>query len=234
MRLIALPPDVDGKMRAGLQIEPKPGWITYWREPGNSGIPPQITVSSANVSLDHVSYPIPKHIVTEKVNEVAYDAPVTLPIQLTAKDIAVGNLDASAFIGICKDICIPFQAEFSLTMDAQTNPEETAILDAAEAALPESPSSDFSVTGHELSVDLRELSLQITLPDAGETAPQVIVTGPNGYVFTRQLTSMRDGTSFAATISIGKLPKNYDVRGKTWSALVIDGARAIEAPLAFE
>ena len=38
MRIVALPPDASGHIRAGLQIEPKPGWITYWREPGESGI----------------------------------------------------------------------------------------------------------------------------------------------------------------------------------------------------
>ncbi|MGO7726417.1 cytochrome C biogenesis protein, partial [Rhizobium ruizarguesonis] len=46
MRLVALAPDAAGNIRAALQIEPKPSWITYWKEPGNSGIPPQITITA--------------------------------------------------------------------------------------------------------------------------------------------------------------------------------------------
>ncbi len=81
---------------------------------------------------------------------------------------------------------------------------------------------------------MKELSLNITLPESGESAPEVIVAGPSGHVFTRQMATHRDGTSFATTLSVGKLPKGYDVHGKTWSALIIDGTRAMEAPLAFE
>ncbi|WP_442981288.1 protein-disulfide reductase DsbD domain-containing protein [Rhizobium sp. S152] len=236
MRLVALAADGDGHIRAGLQIEPKPGWITYWREPGNAGIPPQVTVSTPGVKLDTMLYPVPKHIVTEAVDEVAYDSMVTLPLRLTATDAKPAKLEVDAFIGICKDICIPFQAKLSLDFlsPPQSRPEEKAILDAAEARLPMEPSSDFEVTAHALSPDMKELSLEITLPEAGETAPQVIVAGPSGYAFTKRKTSKRDGTSFSTTIAVGKLPRNYDVKGKTWSALVIDGDRAIETPLVFE
>jgi DsbC/DsbD-like thiol-disulfide interchange protein len=62
----------------------------------------------------------------------------------------------------------------------------------------------------------------------------VIVAGPSGYVFAKRLMSKRDGTTLTTTIAIGKLPKNYDIHGKSWSALIIDGSRAIEAPLVFE
>lgn len=236
MRLIALPPDESGTIRAGLQIEPKPGWITYWREPGNSGIPPQVTLMSEGIFLDRMSYPMPKHIVDGKVDEVGYDASVTFPLQLTAKNPAVRELKANAFIGICKEICIPFQAELSLTLEpsAQSRPAEEAILRDADSTLPEAASSEFKVDHHELSTDMKELSLNITLPESGESAPEVIVAGPSGHVFTRQMATHRDGKSFATTLSVGKLPKGYDVHGKTWSALIIDGTRAMEAPLAFE
>ena len=237
MRLIALPPDASGTIRAGLQIEPKPGWVTYWREPGNSGIPPQITFPpETGIALDRMEYPVPRHIADGKVDEVVYDAPVTLPLRLSVKNGAAGEIKADAFIGICKDICVPFQARFALKLSpvAQSRPQEEAILAAADARLPETPSSEFEVTKFALSEDMRELTLRITLPEPGETTPEVIVTGPSGHVFTRQLSSKRDGTALTTTIAIGKLPTNYDVVGKTWSALVIDGTRAIETPLAFE
>jgi DsbC/DsbD-like thiol-disulfide interchange protein len=238
MRLIALPPDRDGTMRGALQIEPQPGWITYWREPGNSGIPPQITVApESGVTLTAIRFPVPKHLTDGKVDDIAYDAPVSLPLTFSAKDASRPfDLKASAFIGICKDICIPFQSDFSITIGSpnQSRPEEETILRNAEASLPEKPSSQFKVMSYKLSEDSKQLRLQIALPTPGDTAPEVILTGPAGYVFTKKLMSRREGGNFSTDIAIDKLPKNHQISGKSWSALIIDGDRAMETTLAFD
>ncbi len=235
MRLVALAPDAGGKIRAGLQIEPKPGWITYWREPGNSGIPPQVTIAPASgVSLDAIAYPVPKHFSKGGIEDIAYDAPVTLPLSLTAGKGQV-EIDAAIFIGICKDICIPFQANLSLKLgSAMSRPEEEAILAAADASLPKPPSADFRVTAHALSADLKTLSLTLALPADAKGTPDIIVTGPSGYAFTKQSGGKRDGATFQADMTIGKLPKDYDISGERWRVLVIDGDRAMETTLAFD
>ncbi len=237
MRLVALPPDAAGHIRAGLQIEPKPGWITYWREPGNNGIPPQITIApQSGVTLDAISYPVPKHISSGKVEDIGYEAPVTLPLSLTASKVGPVVLDATAFIGICKDICIPFQAQLSLKLGtaAQSRPQEEMILQSAAARLPEAQSADFEVVAHAMSPDLKQLSLKVTLPEVGNGTPEIIVTGPSGYAFTKQMNVGRSGKAYSADIAIGKLPKNYDIKGKQWGVLIVDGARAMETTLAFD
>ncbi|MEZ2129298.1 protein-disulfide reductase DsbD domain-containing protein [Sinorhizobium sp. CB9] len=236
MRLVALNPDATGRIKAALQIEPKPGWITYWREPGNSGIPPQVTVTGSDIRLERVDYPVPKILSDGKVEDIGYDAPVALPLTFIATEPSKpAKIEATAFIGICKDICIPFQAEFSLTLApvSQSLPEEETILQSA-AALPESPSIDFAVRGHQLSSDGKQLSLQLTVPESGSALPEVIVTGPSGHVFFKQENGRRDGKLFETNIAIGKLPKNYDIHGKTWGLVVIDGKRAMETTLAFD
>ncbi|MBY5881812.1 protein-disulfide reductase DsbD domain-containing protein [Rhizobium ruizarguesonis] len=241
MRLVALAPDAAGKIRAALQIEPKPGWITYWKEPGNSGIPPQITITAeSGVTLDAIAYPVPKHFFNGGIEDIAYDAPVTLPLSLTAAGKGPVAIDASAFIGICKDICIPFQANFQLKLGPamQSHPEEEAILQAADASLPKPPSVDFGVTAHAMSPDRKTLSLTLALPGGGpgegRAAPDIIVTGPSGYAFTKQIGGKRDGAAFKVDVPIGKLPKDYDISGKQWNVLVIDGEKAMETTLAFE
>ncbi|NKM27945.1 protein-disulfide reductase DsbD domain-containing protein [Rhizobium laguerreae] len=245
MRLVALAPDAAGKIRAALQIEPKPGWITYWKEPGNSGIPPQITIApESGVTLDAIAYPVPKHFFKGAIEDIAYDAPVTLPLSLTAAGKGPVTIDAAAFIGICKDICIPFQANLQLKLGPaiQSHPQEEAILQAADARLPKPPSQDFDVTAHAMSPDRKTLSLDLVLPaggagegpSEGKAAPDIIVTGPSGYAFTKQIGGKRDGANFKVDISIGKLPKDYDMAGKQWSVLVIDGERAMETTLAFQ
>ncbi|MBY5399134.1 cytochrome C biogenesis protein, partial [Rhizobium leguminosarum] len=170
MRLVALAPDAGGKIRAALQIEPKPGWITYWKEPGNSGIPPQIAIAAeSGVTLDAIAYPVPKHFFNGAIEDIAYDAPVTLPLSLTAAGKGPVTIDAAAFIGICKDICIPFQANLQLKLGPaiQSHPQEEAILQAADARLPKPPSQDFDVTAHAMSPDRKTLSLDLVLPGGG-------------------------------------------------------------------
>ena len=237
MRLVALAPDAQGHIRAALQIEPAPGRITYWREPGEGGIPPQVSPApESGVTLEKTSYPTPKPITVGAIQEIGYDAPVTLPLDFRVKGKQPTTLDLTAFIGLCKDICIPFQAEFSLPLSdaSQSTLHEQALLDAANASLPQAPSPDFAVENHRLSPDAKTLSLHLTLPETTGDAPSIYVTGPTGYVFFKQLNAKRDGKTFTTDIAIGKLPKNYDIKGKSWGVLVIDGERAIETTLAFE
>ncbi|MDE1993443.1 MAG: cytochrome C biogenesis protein [Rhizobiaceae bacterium] len=237
MRLVALAPDAQGHIRAALQIEPAPGWITYWREAGESGIPPQLSVApDSGITLQTIHFSVPKTITVGTIHEIGYDAPVTLPLDLKISGSRPAKLDLTAFIGLCKDICIPFQAELSvpLTDAGQSSTHEQALLDAADATLPEAPSGDFSIQDHALSADAKSLSLRLTLPEATGEAPMIYVTGPSGYVFFKQANAKRDGKNFAADIAIGKLPKDYEIKGKTWSILVVDGERAMETTLAFE
>ncbi|MEF0939570.1 protein-disulfide reductase DsbD family protein [Rhizobium sp. BR 362] len=237
MRLVALAADAQGHIRAALQIEPAPGWITYWREPGESGIPPQVSPApDSGVTLEKTSYPTPKPITVGAIQEIGYDAPVTFPLDFRVSSHPPATLHLTAFIGLCKDICIPFQTEFSLPLPAagQSTAHEQALLDAADASLPQAPSPDFAVEDHRLSPDAKTLSLRLTLPEATASAPSIYVTGPAGYVFFKQANGTRDGKIFATDIAIGKLPKNYDIKGKSWGILVIDGEHAMETTLAFE
>lgn len=237
MRLVALAPDAQGHIRAALQIEPAPGWITYWREPGESGIPPQVSPApDSGIALTKIGFPVPKPITVGTIQEIGYDAPVTLPLDFRVEGKQPVELELTAFIGLCKDICIPFQAALSLPLSAvgQSTPHEQALLDAADASLPQAPAPDFAVESHGLSADAKTLSLRLTLPEASGDAPLIYVSGPAGYVFFKQAKGKRDGKTFTTDIAIGKLPKNYDIKGKSWGILVIDGEHAMETRLAFE
>jgi DsbC/DsbD-like thiol-disulfide interchange protein len=236
MRLVTLPPGKDGTVRGGLQIEPNSGWITYWKEPGDAGIPPQIVLSpETNALLSRLDYPVPKRIDSGTLRDIGYDHPVTLPFELVAKDPNKPlDIGVSAFVGLCRNICIPFQAEFKINLDreAATPVQEALILAEAQAKLPEAPSADFAVTHYALTGD-EMLRLKLRLPPATTEPPQVIVTGPQGYAFFDSRNGRRDSEGYVLDVEIEKLPKNYHVQGKQWSILVIAGNRAMETSLAF-
>jgi DsbC/DsbD-like thiol-disulfide interchange protein len=250
MRIVVMPPEPDGKVRGALQIEPKAGWITYWKEPGDTGIPPQLLFSqNGDVHLDSVSFPVPKRIDSGKLRDIGYDEPVTFPFELTVKDFgkksesAPGqlpgqptNLIATAFIGLCRNICIPFQAEFPLAMQAAkgTPVEEAMILNAAAAKLPQKQSDDFRILRYAMVKDGRVLRLTLRLPDEATAQPQVIVTGPEGHVLFDEAKGKQEPDGYTLDMPVGKLPKGYDIKGKKWGILAISGNRAIETSLSFD
>ena len=241
MRLVVLPADASGTRAAALQIEPSPGWITYWREPGDAGIPPSITVSpQGGYRLANVAYPVPKLIDNGDLQDIGYDAPVTLPLTIAgpaASGAPAGELKASVFIGLCRNICIPFQAEFnlSLTPNETSKADEAAIVSMAQKTLPEPPSADFALRSHQLSADGKSLSLALTLPGTPTPdEPEVYVTGPSGHVFFADSTRRLEGQTLTVELPISGLPRKYDIHGKSWGLLVKTGGRAMETSLAFD
>lgn len=238
MRIVTLPPDASGRVRGGLEIEPKPGWITYWREPGEAGIPPKLSVADGGAAaIGELSYPVPKRVGDGKLLDIGYDKPVTLPFELTLNDPKEPKpLTLSSFIGLCRDICIPFQADFLLHLkpEEMTPPEEFMILQKAGAFLPDPPSMDFAVTHYSLTNADKVLKLALRLPQGTKTKPQVLVTGPEGYVLFDEQSGTREGDSYLVEMPIEKLPVKYDIKGKHWEILVIAGTRAMETSLAFD
>ncbi|KAA3519798.1 hypothetical protein GOZ96_10175 [Agrobacterium vitis] len=238
MRLIVLPPAPDGTRQAGLQIEPNDGWFTYWREPGDSGIPPQLTAApEAKVTPSPLSFPVPKRMDIGSVRDVGYDHAVVFPFTLKSSgEDWQSPLKLTAFIGMCRNICIPFQADLSIDLSHEetTDVGEVKLIDKAKSKLPAAAAEDFYVSDFEMAHDLSSLDVSLVLPDGSKDEPRILVTGPEGYLFTEYKAVQSKGNSRTLRIALPKFPRNYSVSGKTWHILVAAGnKRTMEAPLAF-
>jgi len=110
-------PDAQGRLQGVLDIALKPGWKTYWRDPGDNGVPPQLGIAeSTNVVGAEMAFPAPQRHDDGYGQWAGYDGSVSLPVTFrlaSPQDRAV--IDAQVFIGICETICIPVKA--SLTVD---------------------------------------------------------------------------------------------------------------------
>ncbi len=136
MRLVTTGrPDAQGRLQGALDIELKPGWKTYWRDPGDNGVPPQLGIDgSTNVTGAEMSFPAPRRHDDGYGQWAGYDHSVSLPILFTlAAPQSQTKIDARIFIGICETICIPVQAK--LEVDPGTDPDNGADAQAVEAAL---------------------------------------------------------------------------------------------------
>ena len=117
IRLIAVQ-DGENGLRAGLHIRLETGWKTYWRSPGDSGVPTVVDwAASNNVDVAGISWPIPKRMVLSGYQSFVYQDEVVL--LLDAKPVKAGqavHLAADVNYAVCKDICVPLLASLKLEL----------------------------------------------------------------------------------------------------------------------
>lgn len=139
-RLIATGDPMSGRILAGLEIQLDENWKTYWRFPGDSGIPPTFDWSSAqNVAATHLLFPAPQRFADEYGQSVGYKHQVVFPIQIELENIGrPTHLNLDIMLGICREVCIPVMEQFSLKLPPVFLATEAAksILDAATASVP--------------------------------------------------------------------------------------------------
>ncbi len=103
---------------AGVEIALAEGWKTYWRTPGDAGVPPAFDWSgSSNVSAIAVRYPAPSRLPEPGAETLGYKGTVILPVEVVPKDATKPvALELAASFGVCREICIPAEAKLSLTL----------------------------------------------------------------------------------------------------------------------
>ena len=122
---------------AGIEISLEPGWKTYWRSPGE-GIPPSFSWDeSANLKAAEVLWPAPVRFVEADGTSIGYKGRVVLPVLITPEDPAKPiSLNLAIAYGVCKDICMPVEAQLSLDMDAPVRKNDRQDVVAALGRVP--------------------------------------------------------------------------------------------------
>lgn len=92
-----------------LDMQLHPGWKTYWRAPGDAGIPPQFDwTGSDNIGSVTIHWPSPEVFVTNGLRSVGYHDALVLPLEVTPLDASRPvSVELTVHLGICKDICLP-------------------------------------------------------------------------------------------------------------------------------
>ncbi len=135
-RLISSDTLTDGMTLAALELDMPQNTNTYWRIPGETGIPTEFDFStSRGVGEPVVYWPYPEIDRSRGYLDYAYYGPVVLPFEFEAGEGAV--LDVAVTLGICSDICVPAEAELSLPLDFTAPDAAQSIrLDQAMAETP--------------------------------------------------------------------------------------------------
>ena len=165
---------------AGIEIKMQPGWHTYWRYPGDSGVPPRFSFAgSDNLASATVLFPAPHAFTDEAGTTIGYKGNVILPVSVVPrqKDKPV-TLRAKIDYAVCEKLCVPAEARLELTLD-RTSGADNAALAAAEARVPQPVSAaEAGLTARRANDDKRKPLVFVDL--AADTGQQValFVEGP--------------------------------------------------------
>ena len=134
-----------------------PGWHTYWRNPGDSGLATSIFwVLPKGVTVGMPLWPTPERFTTGPIVNYGYKGEATLLVPLTiARDAVIGLARAKVFLLECEQVCIPEQA--TLDLDMRTASGTAAIFAAARSAIPRRFGGSARV-----AVDAKNLTLVLT------------------------------------------------------------------------
>ena len=173
-------PTADGRHLAGLRIELALGWKTYWRIPGETGIPPLFDFGeSGNVRSVDITWPKPQVFTESGMTSIGYEDGVVLPIYVVPRDtISPLRLQGNVDLGICRNICIPVTVEFAgvLASESDRSPD-------IAAALAQTPWSadEAGVRTAECALESTakgaRLTVRLALPNAGGTESVMIESG---------------------------------------------------------
>jgi DsbC/DsbD-like thiol-disulfide interchange protein len=132
-RLIAgSPPSGGGPLRAGIEMKLKSGWHTYWRYPGDAGIPPSFDFSaSSNVKAIEVRWPAPHRIPEQGMTAIGYTENVILPLHITPQDRSKPvMLRLKLGYAVCEKLCVPAEAKAELALAGGTSSQDARLADA--------------------------------------------------------------------------------------------------------
>jgi DsbC/DsbD-like thiol-disulfide interchange protein len=207
VRVIAGGRNPDGAYRIGVEIRMNAGFKTYWRAPGDSGVPPVFDwTPSANLGSVSVRWPAPTRYVDQGLTTIGYKDRVIFPAIIRAADAgkpvtAMLRLDYA----VCDKICIPAKAEVSLKLPETNETAFTAELDAFRALTPRAKEPG------KLDDKLGLIEAAF-VPDRGRQSVDLVVAVPQGATLGEAFLEGPEGWLFGTPSMVSAEPEKVTLR----------------------
>ncbi len=193
-----------GRHIAAVEITLAPGWVTYWRAPGDAGIPPTFAFTGSDAINQITPYwPTPEVFGSNGMRAIGYYdrvvVPLVIDIDAASADVAIAG---EMMIGVCEEICIPVTLTFDAVLPMTGAPD--GVIRAALADRPMSQQvadvGDVTCALEPIADGLR-MTASIDLATTGASEHVVIETG-DPRVWVSEADSTRDGGTLQATVDM--------------------------------
>jgi len=219
-------------LRAGVEIKLAGGWKTYWRYPGDSGVPPHFEFGrSQNVRSIAVAWPAPHTLADGEGRSIGYEGGVTFPLRITAIDPGkpvIVRLDLD--YAVCGKVCVPASSNLELEVTGAPSAHDAA-LTASEDRVPK-----IAALGDARPISIRAARLengtgqQRVTVDLTATAPvELFAEGPTpdwALPIPRQIRD--EGALKQFAFDVDGLPPGATINGAMLRLTAVSGAAAVE------
>ena len=166
-------------LRAGIEIKMQPGWHTYWRYPGDSGVPPRFDFSgSDNVKSATVSFPAPHLFTDETGSSIGYKDGVIFPVAIVPKDPTKPvNVRLKIDYAVCEKMCVPAEGKAELALGPGPSTADTALTEAEARVPTKTAAAEIGLTARRVN-DAAKPMVAVDLTARDNAPVQIFVEGP--------------------------------------------------------
>src|SRR4051812_24199452 len=214
----------------GLHLRMKPGWKTYWRSPGDAGLPPQLSwEGSGNLASTDFRWPAPHRFTLFGIETFGYDGEVVFPITARpAQPEQPLDLKASVDLLVCSEICVPQHLDLTLTVPAgpaaSSGGDANLIARFASYVPGDGAASGLGIE----SVRTSGKGLVVTATGREPFVdPDLFVENAAGAVFGAPTVAFADGNR-RITITLPATGQPMPLNGLPVTLTLVDGARSME------
>jgi DsbC/DsbD-like thiol-disulfide interchange protein len=233
IRLIAGAPRKDGAvLRAGIEIKLQPGWKTYWRYPGDSGVPPRFDfAASDNIKSVFVLWPAPERFFDGAGGaSIGYGRDVILPLRIVPRDASRAvTLRLKLDYAVCEKLCVPVDATAELALFGAKTSQDLAIA-AAEARVPKPAAIG---EGSTLSIrSVRRNARRVIVDVSARSRVDLFAEGPGpdwALPLPQSVAGAPQGMQRFA-FELDGLPPGAKPEGAVLKLTAVAGTEAIEVP----
>jgi DsbC/DsbD-like thiol-disulfide interchange protein len=226
-------------LRAGIEITLDSGWKTYWRYPGDSGVPPSFDFTgSDNMKSAQVEFPAPERFSDEAGgNSIGYMGDVILPLRVVPVD---ANRPVALHVKVnyaaCGTLCVPTQATLDLTLTGHGADEAT--LKKAEQQVPKRVALGASggnalaiLSVHrEPGVAHERVDVEVAAPAGAPVALFAEGPTPEWALPVPEPAGPGKGPTRLFTFELDGMPPGAQAKGATLTLTAVSGDTAIEVP----
>ncbi len=218
---------------AGVQLRMDPGWKTYWRNPGDSGVPPNFDwAGSKNLKHAELLYPAPHSFADASGTAIGYEDEVVFPVKLTPeREGEPIELKLGVSYGLCKNLCVPNDVSLELPLSPEIGKGDAALIESFLARVPkpgkEGLLPEVSGVAAKLDADPPELLVDAVFPP-GATSTGLFIDGGDVFIPVSKPLGPLDGGIQRFAITFATPAEASAVKGKSLAMTLVSDQGSTE------
>ncbi|WP_257275113.1 MULTISPECIES: protein-disulfide reductase DsbD [unclassified Endozoicomonas] len=232
------------QLYASLEVQLSGDWKTYWRSPGEAGIPPEIDwrteepQGSSNIENVEWLWPVPERIEMLGLHTLGYKNGTVFPLLIQVKDLSQPvAINARLRLSSCTTVCVltdyEIQLEFTPT-DLKADPQASFLIDKALSRVPTNmPDTGLSAESVVWDKENNKVVVTAQSETGWEKAVDVIIDGQEEITFSLPEVTIV-GNQLQAIMNASSWLGEYNLSGESVTVTLLNGDSGLEKTLPVE